>query len=73
MAYQNGNDETDLITNPKYGHDNIVLGSNNRHITVCITIGNSNRVSGVNHVVIGHGLSGAANNTLQIVQITITK
>ncbi len=67
IAYQNGNDETDLLTNPKYGHDNIVLGSNNRHTHGSgITIGNSNRVSGVNHVVIGHGLSGVANNTLQI-------
>tara|TARA_B100001564_G_scaffold26996_2_gene20025 strand:+ start:1639 stop:6255 length:4617 start_codon:yes stop_codon:yes gene_type:complete len=67
IAYQNGNDETDLITNPKYGNTNIVIGNNNTHThSSGITIGYANNISGVNHIAIGSQLSGNFNNTLQL-------
>ena len=67
IAYQNGNDETDLIANPLYGNSNIILGDNNKHThNSGISIGHSNDISGVNHIAIGHNLSGNFNNTLQL-------
>ena len=66
IAFQNGND-TDVIANPVYGNSNIILGDNNYHKHGSgITIGHSNDVSGVNHVVVGHGISGNFNNTIQL-------
>lgn len=67
IAYQLGNDDTDLITNPRYGNTNIVIGDNNSHThSSGITIGYSNNISGVNHIAIGSQLSGNFNNTLQL-------
>mgnify|MGYP003108911674 CR=1 FL=1 len=67
IAYQDGNDEADLIANPIYGNSNIVLGDNNVHTHGSgISIGHNNTASGVNHIMIGHGLSGNFHNTLQL-------
>lgn len=67
MALQDGNDETDLLANPLYGHTNIVIGDNNtqKHNSG-IVIGYGNDVSGVSHLVFGHNITGTYNNTLQI-------
>jgi hypothetical protein len=67
VAYQNGNDEDDLINNPRYGNTNIILGDNNKHThSSGLVIGYRNTVSGVNHLVIGNSISGYFNNTVQI-------
>ena len=67
LAYQFGNDEENLIANPRYGNTNIVLGDNNKQThSSGLVVGYSNIVSGVNHLVIGNNISGNFNNTIQI-------
>jgi hypothetical protein len=67
MAYQDGNNDATPATSPQYGRYSIVLGSSNtaRHMSGLI-LGNHNHISGISNVVIGHGLSGTYNETLQI-------
>jgi hypothetical protein len=67
MPYQQGGGVGGPETNPTYGSDNIVVGSNNNYIfSSGVIIGNNNTVSGVKNVVIGYGMSGVANNTLYL-------
>ena len=67
MPYQQGGGIGGPETNPTYGSDNIVVGSNNSYIfSSGIIIGNNNTISGVKNVVVGYGMSGVANNTLFI-------
>ena len=67
MPYQQGNGLGGPETNPVYGSDNIIVGSNNRYMfSSGIVVGYNNNVSGVRNVVVGFGMSGVADNTLYI-------
>jgi hypothetical protein len=67
MPYQNGNDLTDLILNPLYGNNNIVIGRNNRYLNNSgIILGANTRTTGVQNIVIGHNITGNYNNSVQI-------
>jgi len=67
MPYQQGGGIGGPETNPTYGSDNIIVGSNNNYIfSSGIVVGNNNTVSGVKNIVIGYGISGVANNTLYL-------
>lgn len=74
MAYQDGNDDANPATSPKFGQYSIVLGTNNvaRHSSGLI-LGNHNHISGINNVVIGYGISGNYNQSLQIGTNNINK
>jgi len=67
MAYQDGNNDDTPATSPQYGKHSIILGSSNiaRHMSGLI-LGNHNHISGISNIVIGHGLSGTFNESLQI-------
>ena len=67
MPYQLGDGTGGPETNPVYGSDNIIVGSNNRYMfSSGIVIGYNNTVSGVKNVIVGYGMSGVANNTLYL-------
>ena len=67
MPLQDGNDITDLITNPYYGRSNIVIGSDNTQLNNSgIVLGSANDIQGVTNIIIGHGLSGTYNRSVQI-------
>lgn len=67
IAYQNGNNVDNAITNPRFGQFSTVLGSSNtvRHMSGLV-LGNNNHISGINHIAIGYGLSGNYNEAIQI-------
>ena len=59
--------QDDTIAAPLYGFRNTLIGYQNRCAhSSGIVLGSNNRVSGVKHIVIGHGISGYYNNTVQI-------
>lgn len=60
-------DQNDTVSAPLYGFNSIVIGSQNNYThSSGIILGSSNKVSGVKHIVIGHGISGYYNDTVQI-------
>jgi hypothetical protein len=74
LAFQDGNDTTDLITNPLYGNYTTVVGNNNRYThSSGLVLGYSNIISGVNHIAIGNGIKGYYNNTVQIGSSNLNK
>lgn len=67
MPYVVGGGAGGPETNPMYGSNNIIIGSNNKYTySSGIAIGFNNNVSGVKNVVVGYGLSGVADNSLYI-------
>lgn len=67
MPYVVGGGNGGSETNPAYGSNNIIIGSDNRYIYSSGTIiGFNNHVSGIRNVVVGYGLSGVTDNTLYI-------
>lgn len=54
-------------TNPVYGSNNIVVGTNNKYLySSGVIIGYNNNVSGVRNVVVGYNISGVTDNTLYV-------
>ena len=67
-------DQDDTVTSPLYGFKNTILGYNNNNTHASgIILGSNNRVSGVKHIVIGHGISGYYNDAVQIGSNNINK
>jgi len=65
MPYQRMGGAGGTETNPIYGSNNIVIGTNNRYLySSGVVVGYNNNVSGVRNVVLGYGISGVADNTL---------
>ena len=61
------NNQDDTVTTPLYGFKNTIIGYNNINAhSSGIILGSNNRVSGVKHIVIGHGISGYYNDAVQI-------
>lgn len=67
IPYQNGNDLDDLLNEPLYGTENIVLGNNNKYLNLSgLILGKNNNITGINNIIIGNGITGYYNNSLQI-------
>ena len=67
MPYQRMGGAGGTETNPIYGSNNIVVGTNNTYLySSGVIVGYNNNVSGVRNVVVGYGISGVADNTLYI-------
>lgn len=65
MPYQRLGGAGGTETNPIYGSNNIVVGTNNTYLySSGVIVGYNNNVSGVRNVVIGYNISGLADNTL---------
>jgi hypothetical protein len=59
--------QDDTVLSPLCGFQSVVIGSYNRYAhSSGIILGSNNRVSGVKHIVIGHGISGYYNDAVQI-------
>lgn len=65
MPYQRMGGAGGTETNPIYGSNNIVVGTNNTYLySSGVIVGYNNNISGVRNVVVGYGISGVADNTL---------
>lgn len=67
IPYQDGNDLSDLLNEPFYGTENIVIGNNNKYLNFSgLILGKNNNITGINNIIIGNGITGNYNNSLQI-------